>query len=141
MRIFTRYILKEVISHGLIGATVFTFVIFTRDVSRILELVVRNSAPLPSVAELFFLTLPTALTVTIPMSVLVGILIGLRPLSADSEVTAMRASGICVSRFLKIVGIFEIAGCLIPLTNTALLAPHPSAPFAHLPTQLPTPQP
>ena len=37
MRIFTRYILKEVLSHGLIGTAVFTFVIFMRDVTRILE--------------------------------------------------------------------------------------------------------
>ena len=67
MRIFTRYILKEVLSHALIGAGVFTFVIFLRDLERILELVVRASAPLPSVAELFFFTIPTALTITIPM--------------------------------------------------------------------------
>src|SRR5258707_2170283 len=140
MRIFTRYILKEVISHGLIGATVFTFVIFTRDVSRILELVVRNSAPLPSVAELFFLTLPTALTVTIPMSVLVGILIGLSRLAADSEVTAMRASGIGVSRFVKIVGIFGIAAWLIAMANTALVAPRSAAALADLANKLSTSQ-
>ncbi|HEU5451563.1 MAG TPA: LptF/LptG family permease, partial [Terriglobales bacterium] len=77
MRILTRYILREVTSHALIGAAVFTFVVFMRDLGRLLELVVRNSAPLPSVAEIFFFTLPTALTVTIPMGVLVGILIGL----------------------------------------------------------------
>ncbi|HET7751024.1 MAG TPA: LptF/LptG family permease, partial [Terriglobales bacterium] len=70
MRIFTRYILREVLSHALIGAAVFTFVIFLRDLERILELVVRASAPLPSVAELFFFTIPTALTITIPMGVL-----------------------------------------------------------------------
>ena len=52
-------------SHALIGAAVFTFILFTRDLGRILELVVRNSAPLPSVAELFFFTMPTALTVTV----------------------------------------------------------------------------
>src|SRR6266404_6624785 len=115
VRILTRYVLKEVISHAILGVALFTFVIFMRDVSRILELVVRNSAPLPSVAELFFLTLPTALTVTIPMSVLVGILIGLSRLAADSEVTAMRASGMGVSRFVKIVGIFGIAAWLIAM--------------------------
>ena len=101
MRIFTRYILREVLSHALIGAAVFTFVIFLRDLERILELVVRASAPLPSVAELFFFTIPTALTITIPMGVLVGILIGLSRLAADSEVTAMRASGIGVSTFVR----------------------------------------
>ena len=94
MRILTRYILGEVVSHALIGAAVFTFVLFTRDLGRILELVVRNSAPLPSVAEIFFFTVPVALTYTIPMGVLVGILIGLSRLAADSEITAMRASGL-----------------------------------------------
>ena len=93
MRILTRYILREVTSHALIGIAVFTFVLFTRDLGRILELVVRNSAPLPSVAELFFFTVPVALIYTIPMGVLVGILIGLSRLAADSEITAMRASG------------------------------------------------
>ena len=46
MRILTRYILREVTSHALIGAAIFTFVLFTRDLGRILELVVRASAPL-----------------------------------------------------------------------------------------------
>src|SRR5712672_3603578 len=123
MRIFTRYILKEVISHGLIGATVFTFVIFTRDVSRILELVVRNSAPLPSVAELFFLTLPTALTVTIPMSVLVGILTGLSRLAADSEIAALRASGIGGMMFIKILGVVAIVVTFVAGINKIWIAP------------------
>src|SRR5512142_3536772 len=109
MRIFTRYILREVLSHALIGAAVFTFVIFLRDLERILEVVVRNSAPLPSVAEIFFLTMPGALTVTIPMAVLVGILIGLSRLAADSEITAMRASGMGVWSFLRILSIFVFA--------------------------------
>ena len=96
MRILTRYILREVISHAAIGIAVFTFVLFTRDLGHILDLVVRNSAPLPSVLEIFFFTLPVAFTYTIPMGVLVGILIGLSRLAADSEITAMRASGIGV---------------------------------------------
>ena len=106
MRILTRYILGEVISHALIGAAVFTFVLFTRDLGRILELVVRNSAPLPSVAQVFLYSVPVALTYTIPMGVLVGILIGLSRLAADSEITAMRASGLGVWTFLRVISIF-----------------------------------
>ncbi|HEX5433370.1 MAG TPA: LptF/LptG family permease, partial [Candidatus Angelobacter sp.] len=132
MRIFTRYILKEVLSHGLIGAAVFTFVIFMRDVGRLLELVVRNSAPVPSVAEIFFLIMPTALTVTIPMGVLVGILIGLSRMAADSEVTAMRASGVSVRTFLKIVSIFGFAAWILALVNTAILAPRSAAALVKL---------
>src|SRR2546423_7725787 len=109
MRILTRYILREITSHALIGAAVFTFVLFTRDLGRILELVVRNSAPVPSVAENFFFTVPVALTYTIPMGVLIRILIGLSRLAADSEITAMRASGIGVWSFLRIISVFVLA--------------------------------
>jgi LPS export ABC transporter permease LptG/LPS export ABC transporter permease LptF len=136
MRIFTRYILKEVLSHGLIGVAVFTFVIFMRDVSRILELVVRNSAPIPSVAQLFFLTLPAALTVTIPMGVLVGILIGLSRMAADSEITAMRAAGIGVFKFVKVLAVFGLTAWLLALANNVLVAPRSSAALANLQNSL-----
>src|SRR5580700_4917828 len=132
MRILTRYILGEVISHALIGAAVFTFVLFTRDLGRILELVVRNSAPLPSVAEVFFYTVPVALTYTIPMGVLVGILIGLSRLAADSEITAMRASGLGVWTFLRVISIFVVVAWMLALGNSVYLAPRSLAALADL---------
>jgi LPS export ABC transporter permease LptG/LPS export ABC transporter permease LptF len=132
VRIFTRYILKEVLWHGLIGASVFTFMIFMRELTRILEAVVRNSAPFPSVAEIFFLTLPAALKVTIPMGVLVGILLGLSRMAADSEVTAMRASGVSVRKFLKIISLFGIAAWLLALLNTVIIEPRSAAALARL---------
>src|SRR5262249_32041684 len=136
MRIFTRYILKEVLSHGLIGVAVFKFVIFMRDVSRILELVVRNSAPIPSVAELFFLTLPAAFTVTIPMGVLVGLLIGLSRMAADSEITAMRAAGVGVFRFVRVLSLFGLTAWLLALANNLLVAPRSAAALANLQNSL-----
>jgi LPS export ABC transporter permease LptF/LPS export ABC transporter permease LptG len=136
MRILTRYILGEVISHALIGAAVFTFVLFTRDLGRILELVVRNSAPLPSVAEIFFFTVPVALTYTIPMGVLVGILIGLSRLAADSEITAMRASGIGAWSFLRVASIFVVVAWLLALGNSVFLAPRSLASLGQLQNRL-----
>ena len=132
MRILTRYILGEVVSHALIGAAVFTFVLFTRDLGRILELVVRNSAPLPSVAQVFFFTVPVALTYTIPMGVLVGILIGLSRLAADSEITAMRASGLGVWYFLRAISIFVVVAWLLALGNSVYLAPRSLAALGQL---------
>ncbi|HLX77225.1 MAG TPA: LPS export ABC transporter permease LptF [Terriglobales bacterium] len=140
MRIFTRYILREVLSHALIGAAVFTFVIFLRDLEKILELVVRASAPLPSVAELFFFTVPTALTITIPMGVLVGILIGLSRLAADSEVTAMRASGIGVATFVRIISIFVLAAWMLAMVNNVYWAPRSAAALDRLQDKLKTSQ-
>jgi LPS export ABC transporter permease LptF/LPS export ABC transporter permease LptG len=136
MRILTRYTLREVTSHALIGAAIFTFVLFTRDLGHILELVVRASAPLPSVAEIFFYTVPLALTYTIPMSVLVGILIGLSRLAADSEITAMRASGMGVWSFGRVLAIFVAAAWGVALLNGLYLAPWSLASLGRLEDQL-----
>jgi LPS export ABC transporter permease LptG/LPS export ABC transporter permease LptF len=130
--ILTRYVLKEVLSHAAIGASLFTFVIFMRDVSRLLELIVRNSAPFPSIAEVFFLTLPTALTLTLPMGVLVGILIGLSRMAADSEITAIRATGIGSARLMGMVAIFAVGAWLIALANSIVVAPRSAAELVQL---------
>jgi len=140
MRILTRYILREVTANALIGAAVFTFVLFTSDLARILELVVRNSAPLPSVAEVFFFTVPVALTYTIPMGVLVGILIGLSRLAADSEITAMRASGIGVWSFLRIIALFVGVAWVLALVNGIYVAPQSQAALGRLEDRLKTSQ-
>jgi len=136
MRILTRYILREVTAHALIGAAIFTFVLFSRDLGHILELVVRASAPLPSIAEIFFFTVPIALTYTLPMSVLVGILIGLSRLAADSEITAMRASGMGIWGFLRSLSIFVLAAWVLALGNGIYIAPRSQAALAHLEERL-----
>jgi LPS export ABC transporter permease LptF/LPS export ABC transporter permease LptG len=136
MRILTRYILREVTAHALIGVVIFTFILFTRDLGQILELVVRNSAPLPSVAQVFFFILPITLTFSIPAGVLIGILIGLSRLAADSEITAMRASGIGVWTFLRVISIFAVTAWLLALANGIYVAPYSQASMAKLQDRL-----
>ena len=136
MRILTRYILREVTSHALIGVAIFTFVIYTKELGQILELIVRNSAPLPSAIELFLLIIPEALTITIPAGVLIGILIGLSRLAADSEITAMKASGIGLGTFLRILSIFFFGAWLLALGNSLYLAPRSQQALSHLQEKL-----
>ena len=136
MRILTRYILREVTAHALIGLVIFTFILFTRDLGQILELVVRNSAPLPSVGQVFFFILPITFTFSIPAGVLVGILIGLSRLAADSEITAMRASGIGIWTFLRVISIFTVTAWLLALANGVYLAPYSQAAMARLQDRL-----
>ncbi len=123
MRIFTRYILGEVLSHTLLGIVLFTFVLFMPNLVQILELVVQDGASLSSVVKLIAFTLPNAFTVTIPMAVLVGILLGLSRLAADSEVTAMRACGFGVFQFVRIVAIVGVAAWGWGLFNSLYVAP------------------
>jgi LPS export ABC transporter permease LptG/LPS export ABC transporter permease LptF len=136
VRIFTRYILKEVLSHALIGCTLFTFVLLMPDLPYLMELIVRNSTSLGMVGEIFLLILPNMLTVTIPMAVLVGILLGLSRLAADSEITAMRASGVGVWSFVGIVALIAIAGWGIDLANTIYLAPKATTATRRLESEL-----
>ena len=136
MRILTRYILKEVASHAAIGGAIFTFVLFIRYLPHLLEMIVRNSASLGSVFEIVALTLPDMCTVTIPMAVLVGILLGLSRLAADSEITAMRASGIGVWSFVRIVGLVAVVAWGASLWNALYLAPRSAAAMIRLENSL-----
>src|SRR3978361_623091 len=94
-----------------------------RPLTDILGVIVRESASLASMGEIFLLTLPNTFTVTIPMAVLVGVLLGLSRLAADSEVTAMRAAGIGVWRLVRIVSIVAVLGWVVSLANALYLAP------------------
>ena len=127
MRILTRYILREVTSHALLGGVLFTFVLFMRDLGQILELVVRDSASLTDVLRIIVYILPNVLTVTIPMAVLVGILLGLSRLAADSEITAMRACGMGALDFVRIVSIVSAVALALGLVNSPLPRPRAAA--------------
>jgi LPS export ABC transporter permease LptF/LPS export ABC transporter permease LptG len=140
MRLLTRYILREVISYALLGAVLFTFVLFMRDLPKILELVVRDSASLTDVLRIFAYTLPNTLTVTLPTAVLAGILLGLSRLAADSEVTAMRACGIGAFTFVRIVSILAFIALGLGLFNALYFAPRAATNLLKLEDQLKTSQ-
>ncbi|HTW80223.1 MAG TPA: LPS export ABC transporter permease LptG [Terracidiphilus sp.] len=123
MRILTRYILGEILSHTFIGSALFTFILFMPQLPHILEVVVRNSSTLSDVFEIFLFTLPNLLKYTIPMSVLVGVLLGLSRMAADSEIIAMRASGLGIGYFVRVSAIVAVGGTLLGLANTLYLAP------------------
>ena len=123
MRILTRYILGEILSHALIGGVIFTFVLFMKELPRVLEMVVHNSSSFVSVIEIVLFILPNIFMVTIPMAVLVGVLLGFSRLAADSEVIAMRASGLGIGYFVRVASIVAVGGTLLGLANSLVLAP------------------
>jgi lipopolysaccharide export system permease protein len=123
MRILTRYIFKEMFAHCLLGLVVFTFVLYVRPLSQILELVARRDLPVSQDAFLFLLLLPRILVITIPMAVLLGTLIGLSRMSADSETIAIRATGIGKGQFVRPVLIFALCGWVMTSWMSLFLAP------------------
>ncbi len=123
MRILTRYILGEILSHAFIGCVIFTFILFMKELPRILEMIVHNSSTFVSVFQFVLYTLPNFFMVTVPMAVLVGVLLGLSRLAADSEIIAMRASGLGIGYFVRVASIVAVGGTLIGLANSLYIAP------------------
>jgi LPS export ABC transporter permease LptF len=140
VRILTRYILGEILSHTLIGCALFTFILFMPYLPNMLEMVVRNSSTFSNAAEIVLFTLPTLFRVTIPMSVLVGVLLGLSRLAADSEIIAMRASGLGIGYFVRVSSIVAIGGTLLGLGNSLYLAPRANQAILDLQQSLETSQ-
>jgi LPS export ABC transporter permease LptG/LPS export ABC transporter permease LptF len=129
-----------VLSHALIGGALFTFVIFMPNLGTILQLMVQESASLSNVSKILLFMLPNTFTVTIPMAVLVGILLGLSRLAADSEITAMRACGIGVWSFVRIVAIVALLGSGLSLLNALYLAPRATEALLQLQDSIKTSQ-
>jgi LPS export ABC transporter permease LptG/LPS export ABC transporter permease LptF len=123
VRILTRYILGEILSHSLIGCALFTFILLMKELPKILETVVRNSSTFSHVAQVVLFLLPNFFMVTIPMAVLVGILLGFSRLAADSEIIAMRASGLGIGYFVRVAAIIAVSGTLLGLANSLYVAP------------------
>src|SRR5271167_2124848 len=123
MRLVDKYIGREVASHALLGLAVFTFVFFVPQLVRLMDLVVRHSGGLGTVLLIFLCSLTPVLAFTVPMAVLVGVLIGLGRLSADSEIVALHASGISLRRLLLPIGFVAFVSAIVTLLITFWLSP------------------
>ncbi len=101
LRILDRYIIREIGPSLLLGLGVFTFVLLLNEILRYAQILISQAASLNHVLGILANLLPSVLCVTIPMGVLLGILIALGRMAADSEITALRASGVSLYRMLR----------------------------------------
>jgi LPS export ABC transporter permease LptF/LPS export ABC transporter permease LptG len=123
MRILDRYIVREVFRHAFLGLLVFTFVFFVPQLVRLMELFVRHSGSGGQILKLFLCLFPGVLTFTVPMATLIGVLLGLGRMSADSEIIALTALGIGRRRILLPVGVLAAVGAGVTLAMTIWLGP------------------
>ncbi len=142
MRRIDRYISREVFSHALLGLLIFTFVLFIPQIVRLMELLVRHGggADAGTVAMLVACALPQVLTFTVPMAVLVGVMIGLGRMSADSEIIALHALGVGLRRILFSVGVVAAGGAVLTLAMTMWAGPAAVREFREIEQRLRTTQ-
>src|SRR5579862_6443476 len=123
MRLLSRAIFREIFTSALLGCVLFTFVLFLQFAKPLFEFLVKSSGPPRTVAYLFALVLPQALPFAIPLGVLVGVLIMLSRMSADGEITAMRATGIPGRRVSPPILAFGFLAMLVTAAASLWLTP------------------
>jgi LPS export ABC transporter permease LptG/LPS export ABC transporter permease LptF len=123
MRIISRAIFKEVALNAALGSGLFIFVLYLRKIEQLSAMLVRSSAPTLVSAKLFLYALPATLPFALPLGVLVGILIGLSRMSADSEITALRAAGISSVTIARPVMLFAFLALVITALAALWLTP------------------
>ena len=114
MKVLHRYIAAQFSATVGLAVAVLTFVMLSANLMRAFELLGRG---VPGSAILLFILymVPLLLTYTLPLGVLCGAVMVFSRLAADSEITAMRASGVSLWQILSpCLGLTLVlcAGCL-----------------------------
>ena len=107
-KVLHRYVFREILVPFALGLGVFTFVLLLARLLKLIELVVNRGIPFTTVARVFLYLLPAFLEVTVPMAMLLAILVAFGRLSADSEITALRSSGVSLYQLMPPVATFVL---------------------------------
>ena len=113
MKIITRYLLKELYAAFLIIAAVLLVIFFSNQLIRFLNSVAYGNLSSDLVKLIVFLQLPLLLTILLPASLFLGILISYGRLYADSEMIILFTSGVKPQRLLNLALGFGISVALI----------------------------
>ena len=100
-RTINTYIIREIAATTVMGICLFTVLVLISRILRLADMVLNKGVPLTDIGLLFLYTMASYLVLTIPFSFLMAILIAFGRLSADSEIVAMKASGIGLAQMLR----------------------------------------
>ena len=126
MKTLKWYLFREFIPPYVGGMAFLSTILLLERVMSFVKLVANGYATVFDLLTLVFFSIPPTLALTMPMSTLIGALVAVSRLSHDSEITAMRASGIRLGSIflsLYIAGIiiggssFWLTDKLVPIGN------------------------
>lgn len=113
LRILTRYLLRAHLGPFIFSLTVLTGLLLINTVAKRFEDLAGKGLGLGVIAEVFILSVPFTLALTLPMSVLVAVLYAFSQFTAENEITALKASGVNLIRLalpLFVVGLLLTGG-------------------------------
>jgi LPS export ABC transporter permease LptG/LPS export ABC transporter permease LptF len=110
LKIVDRYLIRETLLPFILGLLVLTFVLEIPPILQQGEQLIAKGVAWPVVGRVLLTLLPQALSITIPMALLLGILIGFGRMSGDREFVAMQACGISLVQMLRPVVALAVFG-------------------------------
>ncbi len=113
LRRIDRYVLRELTGPTVLGFSLYTFILLMNAFFLLAQNAISKNLGWSLIGRLFVLELPNLLVLTIPMSVLLGVLIGIGRLSSDSEWIALQSAGRGPSVLLRPVGILGLIATLL----------------------------
>jgi lipopolysaccharide export system permease protein len=130
--IFYRYLTREILSPFVLGLLVFTGVLLMGRMLKLTDMVVSKGVPVSEVATLIIYLLPNFAVFTIPMALLLAVMLAFSRLSADSEIIALKASGISLYKMLPPVVLIALVAYLFTTVNAFYLLPKGNVAFKEL---------
>jgi len=121
--ILDRYVVREIVPPTGLGLLLFTFVLLLDQITNLMKVLVSRGADLPTVLRAFAYLLPSIFSVTIPMAFLLGVLLAFGRLASDSEIVALRASGVSPGRLLRPVMALSLVASLVTFYVFGVLGP------------------
>jgi lipopolysaccharide export system permease protein len=110
MSILTRYLLRMHIGPFLFSLSVLTGLLFINTIARKFGDLAGKGLGMDVYLEVFLLSLPHIIALTLPMAVLVSVLFAFSALTADNEITALKASG---TNMVRLMIPLVVAGVLL----------------------------
>ena len=101
MKIISRYLLREHVAPFLFACGALTGLLLLNQVARRFADLIGKGLPWSVVLSVFALSIPFILAMTVPMACLVAVLQAFSRLGADAEITALKASGVNLSRMMR----------------------------------------
>jgi lipopolysaccharide export system permease protein len=116
-------VFRETLPSFLVNLLVFTFILLMARVMSLTDLVVGKGVELRVIVRVFALALPKMLSMAIPMAALLASLTTFLRMSADSEITVLKASGVSLYQLLPPVLIFGLAAATLTAVFNVWLTP------------------
>jgi len=111
VRILSRYLLRQHLAPLIFAVAALTSLMLLNQIAKQFANLIGKGLPAHVIMEVFVLSIPFIVAVTLPMAVLVAVLYAFSRLGADNEITAMKANGVSVGQILKpvLIGAFGMA--------------------------------